>query len=122
MGTQAATQRAAAQPVTQPAAQADSPEARQARETVAAVLAAVRRDGRGALTAPEGKRVADAYGIATPAEGLAADVDEAVALAHRFDGPVVLKIVSPDILHKSEAGGVVVGLETAAEIRAAFHR
>jgi acyl-CoA synthetase (NDP forming) len=89
---------------------------------VAAVLAAVRHDGRSALTAPEGKRVADAYGIATPAEGLALDVDDAVALADRFDGPVVLKIVSPDILHKSEAGGVVVGLETAAEVRAAFHR
>jgi acyl-CoA synthetase (NDP forming) len=92
------------------------------RKTVAAVLAAVRADGRTALTAPEGKLVADAYAIATPGEALAADVDEAVAYADRFDGPVVLKIVSPDILHKSEAGGVVVGLESAAEVRSAFHR
>jgi acyl-CoA synthetase (NDP forming) len=97
-------------------------EERQAREQVAAVLAAVRADGRGALTAPEGKLVADAYGIATPGEGLAADVDAAVALAARFDGPVVLKIVSPDILHKSEAGGVVVGVTGATQVRAAFHR
>src|SRR5882757_9516131 len=96
----------------------DSPEPANAREAVAAV----RANGRSALTAPESKRVADAYGIATPDEGLAADVDEAVALAARFDGPVVLKIVSPDIPHKSEAGGVVVGLATATEVRAAFHR
>jgi acetyl coenzyme A synthetase (ADP forming)-like protein len=93
-----------------------------ARDAVAAVLAAVRAEGRSSLTAPEGKLVADAYGIATPGEGLAADVDQAVRLADRFDGPVVLKIVSPDILHKSEAGGVVVGLESAADVRAAFHR
>jgi acetyl coenzyme A synthetase (ADP forming)-like protein len=92
------------------------------KDAVAALLARVRADGRTALTAPEGKLVADAYGVAVPGEGLATDVDEAVALAHRFDGPVVLKIVSPDILHKSEAGGVVVGLEGAADVRAAFHQ
>jgi acyl-CoA synthetase (NDP forming) len=92
------------------------------RESVAALLDAVSAEGRSALTAPEGKAVAEAYGIATPGEALATDVDEAVAAADRFDGPVVLKIVSPDILHKSEAGGVVVGLETAAQVRAAFHR
>ncbi|SEG74565.1 Acyl-CoA synthetase (NDP forming) [Actinacidiphila yanglinensis] len=100
----------------------DTPEARRARQAVAAVLRAVRADGRSALTAPEGKLVADAYGITTPGEGLAEDVDEAVALADRFGGPVVLKIVSPDILHKSEAGGVEVGLTGAADVRAAFHR
>ncbi|MBM9510600.1 acetate--CoA ligase family protein [Actinacidiphila acididurans] len=92
------------------------------RAAVAAVLDQVRAGGRTALTAPEGKRIADAYGIATPAEGLAADVDEAVALADRIGGEVVLKVVSPDILHKSEAGGVVTGLRTAAQVRAAFHR
>ncbi|MFI9604519.1 acetate--CoA ligase family protein [Streptomyces sp. NPDC052043] len=92
------------------------------RDTVAKVLAAVRAEGRSALTAPEGKRIADAYGIATPGEALAHDADEAVAHAGTFDGPVVLKIVSPDILHKTDAGGVVVGLHTAQEVRAAFER
>ncbi|MFF4761670.1 acetate--CoA ligase family protein [Streptomyces sp. NPDC001292] len=90
------------------------------RDTVAKVLATVRAEGRSALTAPEGKRIADAYGIATPGEALARDADEAVAHAGAFDGPVVLKIVSPDILHKTDAGGVVVGLHTAEEVRAAF--
>ncbi len=45
-----------------------------------------------------------------------------MAHAGAFDGPVVLKIVSPDILHKTDAGGVVVGLHTAQEVRAAFER
>ncbi|OYP14250.1 CoA-binding protein [Streptomyces sp. FBKL.4005] len=89
---------------------------------VRALLESVRAAGRTALTAPEGRVIAEAYGIAVPDEELAADVDQAVAAAARIGGPVVLKIVSPDILHKTEAGGVVVGVEGAAGVRAAFHR
>ncbi|MFD9290097.1 acetate--CoA ligase family protein [Streptomyces sp. NPDC060030] len=92
----------------------------QEQEHVQALLDRVRGEGRSALTAPEGKIVADAYGITVPGEGLAQDVDEAVALADRLGGPVVLKIVSPDILHKTDAGGVVVGVSGAQEVRAAF--
>ncbi|MFD7756310.1 acetate--CoA ligase family protein [Streptomyces sp. NPDC059757] len=92
------------------------------RETVRALLDSVRAAGRSALTAPEGKIVADAYGIAVPGEELAQDADEAVAFADRLGGPVVLKIVSPDVLHKTDAGGVVVGVEGGAQVRAAFQR
>ncbi|WP_411086565.1 acetate--CoA ligase family protein [Streptomyces sp. 061-3] len=94
----------------------------QDRETVRALLDSVRAAGRSALTAPEGKIVADVYGIAVPGEELAQDVDEAVAFADRLGGPVVLKIVSPDVLHKTDAGGVVVGVEGGAQVRAAFQR
>ncbi|MGW1091353.1 acetate--CoA ligase family protein [Streptomyces sp. NPDC002596] len=94
----------------------------QDRETVRALLDSVRTAGRNALTAPEGKIVADAYGIAVPGEELAQDVEEAVAVADRLGGPVVLKIVSPDVLHKTDAGGVVVGVEGASAVRAAFCR
>ncbi|MGW5639342.1 acetate--CoA ligase family protein, partial [Streptomyces sp. NPDC003832] len=66
------------------------------------LLDSVRAEGRTALTAPEGKVIADAYGIAVPGEELATDVEEAVAYAARFAGPVVMKIVSPDILHKTD--------------------
>ncbi|MCB5905968.1 acetate--CoA ligase family protein [Streptomyces pinistramenti] len=90
------------------------------KESVQAVLDAARAEGRAALTAPEGKRIADAYGIPTPAEGLAETADEAVALADRIGFPVALKIVSPDILHKTDAGGVRVQLASAAEVRGAF--
>ncbi|MFD4628768.1 acetate--CoA ligase family protein [Streptomyces sp. NPDC058284] len=89
---------------------------------VRTLLDAVRAEGRTALTAPEGKIIADAYGIAVPGEATASDVDEAVAHAAGFGGPVVMKIVSPDILHKTDAGGVVVGVEGPADVRAAFHR
>ncbi|MER8153589.1 acetate--CoA ligase family protein [Streptomyces sp. NPDC094472] len=89
-------------------------------DAVRAVLDAARAEGRTALTAPEGKRITDAYGIPTPAEGLAETVDEAVSLADRIGFPVVLKIVSPDILHKTDAGGVRVGLTSCAEVRGAF--
>ncbi|GAA2350724.1 acetate--CoA ligase family protein [Streptomyces cuspidosporus] len=87
---------------------------------VRAVLDTARAEGRSALTAPEGKRITDAYGIPTPAEGLAECADDAVALADRIGFPVALKIVSPDILHKTDAGGVRVGLASAAEVRGAF--
>ncbi|GGN87990.1 CoA-binding protein [Streptomyces albiflavescens] len=89
---------------------------------VRTLLDGVRAEGRAALTAPEGKVIADAYGIAVPGEELARDADEAVACAARFGGPVVMKIVSPDILHKTDAGGVVVGVEGAGDVRAAFHK
>jgi acetyl coenzyme A synthetase (ADP forming)-like protein len=89
---------------------------------VRAVLDEVRAAGRDALTAPEGKRVCDAYGIPTPGEGLATTPDEAAKLAEEIGGSVVAKIVSPDILHKTEAGGVIVGVKGGDEARAAFEK
>lgn len=86
------------------------------RAAVENVLAKVRAEGRSSLTAPEGKRVCDAYGIATPAEALAKSSEGAVAFAEEIGYPVVLKIVSPDILHKTEAGGVLVGLRNSSEV------
>ncbi|WP_309113716.1 acetate--CoA ligase family protein [Saccharothrix sp.] len=90
------------------------------RAAVDRIIAAVAAEGRTTLTAPEGRLVCQAYGIPTPAEGLAATAEEAVALAEDIGLPVVLKIVSPDVLHKTEAGGVLVGLGTAAEVAAGF--
>lgn len=58
----------------------------------------------------------EAYGIPTPQERLAASAAEAVARAGEIGLPVVLKIVSPDILHKTEAGGVLVGLGSEQEV------
>ncbi|MGI5472440.1 acetate--CoA ligase family protein [Streptomyces sp. CA-132043] len=84
------------------------------------VLDAARAEGRTALTAPEGKRITDAYAIPTPAEGLATTADEAVALADRIGFPVAMKIVSPQILHKTDAGGVRIGVASTEEVRAAF--
>jgi acetyl coenzyme A synthetase (ADP forming)-like protein len=84
------------------------------------VLDQVKADGRTALTAPEGKIVCDAYGIPVPGEGVAGSAAEAVSLAEEMGFPVVLKIVSPDILHKTEAGGVLVGLNSAEAVSAGY--
>ena len=76
----------------------------------------VKADKRTSLTAPEGKLVCEAYGIPVPKEGVAKSAGEAAKIATEMGFPVVMKIVSPDILHKTEAGGVIVGVKTAAEV------
>ncbi|MEE8237771.1 MAG: acetate--CoA ligase family protein, partial [Gammaproteobacteria bacterium] len=90
------------------------------RDDVRVVLDQVKAEGRTALTAPECKTVCDAYGIPLPEEGLANAPDEAVAIAAGIGYPVVMKIVSADIQHKTEAGGVLVGLADAAEVAAGY--
>lgn len=90
------------------------------RTIVRAVLDKVRADKRTALTAPEGKKICDAYDIPVPKEGLATSAKEAARLAKKVGFPVVLKIVSPDILHKTEAGGVIVGLNKPADVEKAY--
>ena len=92
------------------------------KKAVRALIDSVRRSGRLALSAPEAQQLCDAYGIPTPKQALAKSAAEAVKIATRLRFPVVLKIVSDDILHKTEAGGVIVGLKNAGEVRAAFDR
>ncbi|MDR5739878.1 MULTISPECIES: acetate--CoA ligase family protein [unclassified Caballeronia] len=91
-----------------------------AKRRVAEIFDRVRAEGRTSLTAPEGKLVCDAYGISVPQEGVATSADDAVKLASFIGFPVVLKIVSPEILHKTEAGGVLVGVKNEADVRAGF--
>jgi len=90
------------------------------KKEVRRILDQVKVEGRAALTAPEGKALCDAYGIPVPREGVATTPAQAAKLAAAMRFPVVLKIVSPQILHKTEAGGVLVGLRTAAEVRKGF--
>jgi acetyl coenzyme A synthetase (ADP forming)-like protein len=86
------------------------------KDAVRKILDAVKADKRSSLTAPEGKLVCDAYGIPVPKEGVAKSAADAVKLATDMGFPVVMKIVSPDILHKTEAGGVMVGVKTADDV------
>src|SRR5947208_16156616 len=77
-------------------------------------------EGRTALIAPESKRICDAYGIPTPPEGLAGTAAEAVELAGKLGLPVALKIASPDLPHKTEAGGVLTGLSDVDSVARGF--
>jgi acetyl coenzyme A synthetase (ADP forming)-like protein len=90
------------------------------KAAVTEILGKVKAEGRTSLTAPEGKLVCDAYGIAVPQEGVATTAAEAAKIAAGMGFPVVLKIVSPEILHKTEAGGVLVGMKSAAEVEQGF--
>jgi acetyl coenzyme A synthetase (ADP forming)-like protein len=90
------------------------------QKAVRAVLDQVLSDGRQALTAAEGQKVCAAYGIAVPKDGLATSADEAARLATDIGYPVALKIASPDILHKTEAGGVLVDLASADDVKAGY--
>lgn len=92
------------------------------REVVQEILDKALADGRTSLSAPEAKLVADAYGIPTPGEALATSGDEAATFSSEIGFPVVLKIVSPDILHKTDAGGVVVGVDSEDAAREAYDR
>jgi acetyltransferase len=77
-------------------------------------------EGLTLLPAGEAAALISKAGIPAAAAPLARDADEAAALARQFGYPVVLKIASPDIAHKSEVGGVLVGLESEAEVRQGF--
>ncbi len=90
------------------------------KNAVRQVLEKVKKEGRTSLTAPEGKLVCDAYGIAVPKEAMAHTPHEAAEKAASVGFPVVMKIVSPDILHKTEAGGVIVGVKSAEDAHKAF--
>ena len=72
------------------------------------------------LTERESKQLLARYGIPVTRERLARNPDEAVELAKELGMPVALKIESPDIAHKTEAGGIRLGLATEGRVRTAF--
>lgn len=74
----------------------------------------------GALSEYDGKKVLQGYGIPVTREGLATSADMAVTLAREIGYPVVLKIQSPQIMHKTEAGGIKLNLSADGEVRAAY--
>jgi acetyl coenzyme A synthetase (ADP forming)-like protein len=88
--------------------------------SVRRVLDQVKAERRTSLTPAESKILCDAYGIPLPREAVATSGKEAARLASDIGFPVVMKIVSPDILHKTDAGGVIVGVKSAPEAEQAY--
>ncbi len=81
---------------------------------------AVRADRRTALVESEARALAYAIGLPIPRTELARSADEAIAVAQQIGYPAVFKIASPDILHKSDIGGVKVGIANDSDARDAF--
>lgn len=88
--------------------------------TVAEVIQKARQDGRTLLTEVESKELLSESGIPVMDTQLARTRTEATRLAQEMGLPVVLKIVSPEVTHKSDVGGVKVGLDSLRQVRGAF--
>ncbi len=84
------------------------------------LIATARREGRTSLLEPEGTRLLALHGAPVSGDRLATSAEEAAAVAAEAGGPVALKVCSPDILHKSDAGGVRLGLEGRDEVVRAY--
>ncbi|WP_242868817.1 acetate--CoA ligase alpha subunit [Desulfotomaculum copahuensis] len=90
------------------------------RALVADILKAVKNEGRLVLLGSEATRVAEAYGIAAAPVALAGSPREAAQKAGEIGFPVVMKVASPQIMHKTDVGGVQVGINSPQEAERAF--
>ncbi|MHB8377139.1 MAG: acetate--CoA ligase family protein [Dehalococcoidia bacterium] len=87
-----------------------------------ATIETARAEGRTLLTEIEAKQVLEEAGVRVSPARLAKTAGEAATISDALGYPVVLKVVSPQITHKSDVGGVELGLASAADVRAAFDR
>ena len=85
------------------------------------VLQKARSEERVSLSESEGKEILKAYGVPVPREAFADTEDKAAAMAKEIGFPVVMKVESPDIAHKTDVGGVVVDLQSEEEVRKQFN-
>ncbi len=90
-------------------------------DRVKEIIKNAKSEGRNKLLEHEAYEALGNYGLPVPKAGLARSPDEAVKIAESVGYPVVLKIVSPDIVHKSDVGGVKVGLSSSGEVIKAFN-
>jgi len=83
------------------------------------ILDEVKKEGRSVLTEFESKRILKQIGIPVVETRLATNLKEVVSISQRFGFPVVLKIASPDVVHKTDSGGVKLDLKTISEVKQA---
>jgi len=82
-----------------------------------ALISSALKEGRTSLLEFEADQVAREYGIKVAEAGLAKNRETALSIARRIGFPLVMKIVSPDIIHKSDVGGVIVGVDSNGVFR-----
>jgi acetyltransferase len=90
------------------------------KKRVAKIIKSVREDNRQVMLGSEAHEIAEAYGIPVARIRLATSAQEAKDIAAELGFPVVLKIASPDIIHKTDIGGIQVGLNDEEEVENAF--
>jgi len=90
--------------------------------TISKIFDKVKKEGRKFLLESEAKTVCRAYGIPVTDFKVAKNVAEAVKFAERIGYPVVLKIVSPDVIHKSDVGGVIINVKDAENVQKAYQQ
>jgi acetyltransferase len=90
------------------------------KRPIMAILRNAAFEGREVLTEDEAKKILKYYNFPVVRTAAANNVDEAVAFAQEMGFPVVLKILSPQIIHKSDAGGVILNVNSPHEVREAF--
>jgi acetyltransferase len=90
------------------------------KRPIMVILRNAASEGREVLTEDEAKKVLKYYNFPVVKTAVANNVDEAVAYAQQMGYPVVLKILSPQIVHKTDAGGVILNVHSDAEVREAF--
>ncbi len=86
------------------------------------IIADVRKDDRRVLLGSEAHEIAEAYDIPVARIRLATNSEEAKSLSDELGYPIVLKIASPDIIHKSDIGGIMIGLKTPEEVETGFNQ
>ncbi|MGB7293915.1 MAG: acetate--CoA ligase family protein [Thermodesulfobacteriota bacterium] len=93
-----------------------------AKEKAKSILNNISKEGRTHVLEPEVKKILSLYGIRVTRERVCSLVDEAISTANEIGYPVVLKVVSPEVIHKSDLGGVEVGIKDASQVEAAYKR
>ncbi|MCB0520155.1 MAG: GNAT family N-acetyltransferase [Lewinellaceae bacterium] len=92
------------------------------KQKAAAIIRTAIEAGRMTLTEPEGKQLLACYNIPTAPNEIANTAGQAVVAASKIGFPVVMKIDSPDIGHKTDVGGVMLNLQSEQEAKSAFHK
>jgi len=89
---------------------------------ISQIFEKARKEERNYLLEPEAKTICSKYGIPVTKFRVAKNVEEATRFAEETGYPVVLKIVSPDVIHKFDVGGVILNLKSSKEVRDAYNR
>jgi len=90
------------------------------REEVLSIIEKATKEGRKVLLEPEAEKIFSCYGIPVPAGGVARGEKEALDIARQIGFPLVMKIVSPQVIHKTDVGGVRVGIEREEEVSSSY--